>query len=90
MEIKKGRKITFADVNVVFGNVVKLASLNYGLYRIVAHANPQGAMSVCHLQSLAEGVSCGCVAAARCGKIVLGCSTELGVESATMAATVSP
>ena len=37
MKIKKGRKITFADINGVFGNVVKLASLIYELYKIVAH-----------------------------------------------------
>ena len=37
MKIKKGRKITFADVNGVFGNIVKLASLIYELYKIVAH-----------------------------------------------------
>jgi hypothetical protein len=37
MKIKKGRKITFADVNGVFGNVVKLASLIYEFYKIVAH-----------------------------------------------------
>jgi hypothetical protein len=37
MKIKKGHKITFADINGVFGNVVKLASLIYELYKIVAH-----------------------------------------------------
>ena len=37
MKITKGRKITFADVNAVLGNVVKLASLIYALYKIVAH-----------------------------------------------------
>jgi hypothetical protein len=37
MKIKKGRKITSADINGVFGNVVKLASLIYELYKIVAH-----------------------------------------------------
>ena len=37
MKIKKGRKITFADINGVLGNIVKLASLIYELYKIVAH-----------------------------------------------------
>ena len=37
MKIKKGRKITFADINGVFGNVVNLVKLLYELYKIVAH-----------------------------------------------------